>query len=432
LKSSYRCLDLFEARKTHFFGFLTLCGDFRTPEFTKYVCEILKTIFSAEDNVWMQGCSRSISAAAPVSSRVLSEIPFVNITQREFSAPIFGHTDSSLLRVRDWAYLGLRIPPAAFFHPDAMRKAMVSTPFEASPASKTVADRRRAWNVPNLELDSPLLRSWKIQADAKAINFKYVEHAHIRSAVSEEWFVAKPPSMPSVDSTLAAAAPHKELELDADSHISITSECGKRRLEGDGSHRTLSTTVQLASKTSLAGCKVIVAELFDQGIFIDHYEVENMYRYGALPNWATVFTAIDLEKPAYESTQNFVFVHSRVDERNVVNVSLPIHFRYQAPSWSTIHEPVQVVSLEIYVQCVDDQPWVHVTHWGSSGHDTCPVVTAYIPIGDLSIESYIKWGTLAFTALGAFALVAYATDCFSPLSDPDQSKDKKRDKPKDD
>lgn len=376
----------------------------------------------------MQACSRVVAAAAPVSSRVLDTLPFVNISAfTQFSDAVYGHTDSSLVRVRDWAYLGLRIPPSAFFHPESFRSAVRSTVWETSPASRTISDRRTRWAVPDLELESPLLRNWKLQVTSKAIAVSYLEHAHIRASDSGGWAVVKPVAVEGVSSGLEAAAPHKELEFDADGHASITAECGKRALLGQGSHRSLETTVHLRSASSLVNCEVIVAELFDQGIYVDRYEVAEAHRMGVNPSHVTFFTDIDLEKPAYESTQNFIFIHSKVDTNNSISTKLPVHFRYQAPTWSTTHEPVPVVSGEVYIRCSPSKPWVHVTHWGRTGHDTCELATAHIPVGDRNQEGFIFWATLIVTSLGGVALVLYVTDCCAPSEDQKAAKKKKDD-----
>ncbi|KAK5581369.1 hypothetical protein RB653_001401 [Dictyostelium firmibasis] len=205
-----------------------------------------------------------------------------------------------------------------------------------------------------------------------------------------------------------------------------------------GFHRELVANITLKSPlkdTVPRVCKLMVIENLDQGIFVDRYEVDEIERFGG-PK-VVIYQLIDLEKPSTSSTQNFVSIIKQFSTTGSatqhLEVTLPIHLRYQNPLFSengdsnTFRQSI-ISSPQIYVSCestnsvLDDDnknsfgdSWNLITNYNllndkdSNNNNNNNVITKSIsinvPVGQLNDNESVKLYTLLVTVIGSILVI---------------------------
>ncbi|CAJ1973095.1 unnamed protein product [Sphenostylis stenocarpa] len=112
----------------------------------------------------------------------------------------------------------------------------------------------------------------------------------------------------------------------------------KRNLTGEGSHRTVSTSIkfQIKSLSELLSysCEFIIIERLPSGVFADPFELQHLVQRGVFSDIA-VFGDTNLELPSFMSNRSAVEIHLVVDPNVLqrptdLNIELPLHARYQS------------------------------------------------------------------------------------------------------
>lgn len=133
-----------------------------------------------------------------------------------------------------------------------------------------------------------------------------------------------------------------------------------RILTNPGFHRELTTEITLEDEHRVkiikdhTNCTLMLLETFSEGVYVDEYEVGNLERLGS-GNHVHFFNQVDVEKPAYFSSKNVVLVYHSFQpqnsDRQVFNITIPVHFRYQLPSSTSTHRRVYINSPLVYISC---------------------------------------------------------------------------------
>ncbi|KAN0014636.1 hypothetical protein ACTFIU_000954 [Dictyostelium citrinum] len=193
-----------------------------------------------------------------------------------------------------------------------------------------------------------------------------------------------------------------------------------------GFHRELVTNVTLKSplkETVPRVCKLMVMENLDQGIFVDRYEVDEIERFGG-PK-VVIYQLIDLEKPSTSSTQNFVSIIKQFNTTGSatqeIQVTLPIHLRYQNPLFSengdsnTFRQSI-ISSPQIYVSCEptnsvlnnnknSNDNWNLITNYNLLDGDNTKSISINVPVGQLNDNESVKLYTLLVTVIGSILVI---------------------------
>ncbi|EGG17965.1 phosphatidylinositol glycan [Cavenderia fasciculata] len=179
----------------------------------------------------------------------------------------------------------------------------------------------------------------------------------------------------------------------------------ERSIKKQGFHRDLFSSLMINTPNNQQQqCKLLLLEHFDEGIFVDQYEVDEIHRFGGSD--VRIYQLIDLEKPSYTSTQNYIssitlFNPSTTTAATIVNVTLPIHLRYQNPS----RAPFRIAKISsplLFVQCNNQDKWTLVQQQQSSVHSNIDIE---VPVGQLDVRSSIGFYTLLFTIIGSLVVV---------------------------
>ncbi|KAF2069863.1 hypothetical protein CYY_008816 [Polysphondylium violaceum] len=183
----------------------------------------------------------------------------------------------------------------------------------------------------------------------------------------------------------------------------------QRTVVKQGFHRELISNISISTSGSGAQnqCSLLFLEHFDQGIFVDQYEVDEIHRFGG-PQ-VNIYQLIDLEKPSATSTQNYISVETApfvLDSENITHltVTLPIHFRYQNPSIDSEFRQSLISPPIVYIRCQADLggEWKRVANIKSP--QTKPIKTN-IPVGQLNVQNDISLYTLGVTFIGSLIVI---------------------------
>ncbi|EGC33454.1 hypothetical protein DICPUDRAFT_36695 [Dictyostelium purpureum] len=196
----------------------------------------------------------------------------------------------------------------------------------------------------------------------------------------------------------------------------------ERSIKKSGFHRELVSNVTIKSPPTLKiprECKLLFLEHFDQGIFVDRYEVDEIERFGG-PK-VNIYQLIDLEKPSATSTQNYISVVKEFtvnsEPEQTIQVTLPIHLRYQNPinSNQDAYRNTHISSPMIFIQC---EPTNSVTE-SKSTFDHWKLITSFsplfehtkslfidVPVGQLKDLESVKFNTLTVTVIGSILVIA--------------------------
>eukprot|EP01132_Coremiostelium_polycephalum_P009363 gene9363-11501_t len=182
-------------------------------------------------------------------------------------------------------------------------------------------------------------------------------------------------------------------------------EFKNRQVQKQGFHRELFSSFVLKNNNKRNvgdDCQVLFFENFDQGIYVDKYEVDEITRFGG-PK-VVIYYLIDLEKPSTSSTQNHVSVIKsfKTSDNLEMNITLPIHLRYQNPSNVSENRQTTIYPPNVYLKCDGKQDWKRVDIILSSNLGP---QTIDIPVGQLINQSTVSFLTLVVTVLGSLIVV---------------------------
>ncbi|KAJ3432637.1 phosphatidylinositol-glycan biosynthesis class x protein [Anaeramoeba flamelloides] len=181
---------------------------------------------------------------------------------------------------------------------------------------------------------------------------------------------------------------------------------------------------ELNPKSWLFECELFLVELFNQKIYIDIYQLDDLAR-GFGGNVVTHFEHIDLEQPTWAAHQIAVVVnaHNKNITNDVFHASLPIHFRYQKPELNKTTNEVIITHPRYLLKCPNDvmekysqtvtnlcnanpkkkmQNSYHFFQITPSNGETKIVID--FPVGQLQIEKKITMATLVITVLAAIII----------------------------
>jgi hypothetical protein len=219
----------------------------------------------------------------------------------------------------------------------------------------------------------------------------------------------------------------------------------KRSLNKTGFHRELVTQIRLSNVKELVAdpseCSIVLVETLSEDYYIDRDEVEGLERFEGDNHFDFFTNGIDIERPAYTSTQHVVVVTSRnqirADPDATYTINFPIHLRYQMPSLTgDTHRRTFINPPLVYLKCNNTQqssgdckvpthannliPSFAKDKFGSLAHTACNDATwvsievdhmiesleVSIPIGQLLQDRLVTLLTFGLTAL-AVAIIAY-------------------------
>jgi hypothetical protein len=164
----------------------------------------------------------------------------------------------------------------------------------------------------------------------------------------------------------------------------------KRSLHKSGFHRELATQIRLSNVKELtpdiSKCSLVLVETLSEDYYIDRDEVEGLERFEGNNHFDFFTNGIDIERPAYTSTQHVVVVTSNnkiSDPEATYAINFPIHLRYQMPSLSgETHRETYINKPLVYLKCNNTQP-------SSSACKVPPHIDDLIPLfkNDNKVES---------------------------------------------
>lgn len=269
---------------------------------------------------------------------------------------------------------------------------------------------------------------------------------------SIEFYEVATISDPSAVTTLGV--PVETISPDSVDLPVVIEGCVQRELQGDGFHRTVVTTVEVARPSDLAGeCAVRLAETVPETTFVDVYQLAEGVKFGG-PGVSPA-TPIDLEKPSSSSVQHRITLTSQPGAASGNGKQLkavhPVHLRYQNPAKASGSGPAsgsarhlrrtsQLPKPRASIKC---SGWDH--HAGSTGHahttpiagllppssssspfllrqqqhsgdgwrhligsgSSCPdgEVSFSVPVGNQDAFDMVTWVTLIITLLGALFVI---------------------------
>jgi hypothetical protein len=219
----------------------------------------------------------------------------------------------------------------------------------------------------------------------------------------------------------------------------------KRSFNKTGFHRELVTQIRLSNVKDLVAdpskCSIVLVETLSEDYYIDRDEVEGLERFEGNNHFDFFTNGIDIERPAYTSTQHVVVVTSRNQIRSdpdaTYTINFPIHLRYQMPSLTgDTHRRTFINPPLVYLECNNTQqssgdckvpthannliPSFAKDKFGSLAHTACNDATwvsievdhmiesleVSIPIGQLLQDRLVTLLTFGSTAL-TVAIIAY-------------------------
>eukprot|EP01133_Synstelium_polycarpum_P006176 gene6176-7154_t len=173
----------------------------------------------------------------------------------------------------------------------------------------------------------------------------------------------------------------------------------EREAQKSGFHRDLFTSVRVTGRMAEdSTCTLLVLEHFDQGVFVDKYEVDE------IDLNVHLYQLIDLEKPSYTSTQNYVSASVPLVLDTQLNITMPIHLRYQNPGYTT-SRATTISAPNFFIRCVSDDPEaISVWHRASLSEHIQPIVVE-VPVGQLTDQTNVSLVTLLVTIAGSLFVV---------------------------
>ena len=165
-----------------------------------------------------------------------------------------------------------------------------------------------------------------------------------------------------------------------------------RLLHPSGFHHQL----RLIGKTSFDHG---VALYLPKEVYVDKYELQNLYRHNQLPFYATTTPYSDVEMIAEESHPQVLFLYGNVSFP--VNCTLPIHMRYAYPSDKVHFHQAHIHPFLFTKETIISGDGLNSTRW--IRHPS-PGITLSIPIGNTHHKQFVTCVTNALLLLSAVVL----------------------------
>ncbi|KMS95558.1 hypothetical protein BVRB_007040 [Beta vulgaris subsp. vulgaris] len=137
----------------------------------------------------------------------------------------------------------------------------------------------------------------------------------------------------------------------------------ERRLNGEGSHRRLSSSIKVSIQPDRIAdfsshiCEVILIERLPSGVFADPFELQHLLHRGVFKD-ASVFGDTNLELPSFLSNQSIVEVHLDAALNNSAGkeivlefkIEIPLHARYP-PLEDSGYTEVRFGAPDLFMRC---------------------------------------------------------------------------------
>lgn len=195
-----------------------------------------------------------------------------------------------------------------------------------------------------------------------------------------------------------------------------------RRLTGDGSHRSLFTSIrisvdeELAAKSPFRFCEVVLVERLPSGVFADPFELQHIRDRGVYGEVAVLGDA-NLELPSFLSNRTLVEVHMFFSPNNLleqmngleIKVEVPVHARYQALDGSG-YSAVQFGEPDVFARCSMEQRSSNQSHFfvltsnGAAISYKNPIVWK-IPSGIETHAGFVSVVTFLSASLSALVII---------------------------
>lgn len=191
-------------------------------------------------------------------------------------------------------------------------------------------------------------------------------------------------------------------------------------LKKTGFHRELVTTVRFNTFGHLD--KVLLVYSWPKDVYVDPYQLVSL---GDQRKWKMLLdSTIDLEMPAHKSSgfRTYLYPHLEESIAGQINVTIPIHGRYQKPNGngfnSVVLQPPDLL-LQTVQNCalpdnlkyftIEDAPCtvnnISSCQWIKVHNKKLPdSVTLQLPVGDVSQVILVSGGTLLLTIICCVAL----------------------------
>jgi hypothetical protein len=197
-----------------------------------------------------------------------------------------------------------------------------------------------------------------------------------------------------------------------------------RQIERSGFHRDLKTSVAFKGATPDSSCSLVLLDhlsglvvhmevlIFKESFYVDRYQLEDLERFHVIPP-VRIINEIDLEKPSYVSSPNYVFIfqnwyHILQSIDNLISsqtisdysTNIPIHIRYQPPSANQRHILNKIEPPKLFVKCQDAYSAVCI----SNKPETVEVL---VPTGQLADERIVTIVTMGVTVFAALIVMYF-------------------------
>jgi hypothetical protein len=225
----------------------------------------------------------------------------------------------------------------------------------------------------------------------------------------------------------------------------------ERSIHKLGLHRELRTVVEFSDECQRSDREIYIYEHLTTAVYVDIYELEDLRRVMMLKNASVpVFkTHIYNDKVSVETSSIFsapIYIRFTTNVKQVGNVwraelNVPIHFRYQEPSFELEFRNASVLAPQyIFVDSCEDKSNItelndimdifsssrteyrmddkRAALLGASGvslkidYENSRTIYVPIPVGQLAKQQFVTNITLVVTMFSALVLIA--TACFSP------------------
>lgn len=203
-----------------------------------------------------------------------------------------------------------------------------------------------------------------------------------------------------------------------------TSAQVERRLLKEGFHRELETIVYLSSNEDISNCVLMLKENFPSGSYIDPYQLSFMKSFGG-PDFY-IPQVVNVETPEQHSPriEAFMFgkLQSNIDNQMVMNITVPVHFRYHRARSGmkySLSVPVVLEHPQVFLMCEDItsedcKQRTQLEPCPPSGFNMCEylpihsfstteVVSGTVPVGDTDLIDTVLLTTTSLT-FGAMLL----------------------------
>ncbi|CAI0471091.1 unnamed protein product, partial [Linum tenue] len=206
--------------------------------------------------------------------------------------------------------------------------------------------------------------------------------------------------------------------LPGDPNPQLTLSGLERHLIGEGSHRHLSSTIQLQippQSFPLQSCKLVMIERLPSGVFADPFELDHLLHHGAYAAIG-VFGDTNLELPSVSSNRSAVEIHMNFKHNTSsgamselgIRIDLPLHARY-APLHESGYSEVAFGTPDLLVSCSmegsSEKRSCLIVPSSDSNRLRTDVVVWKIPCGIMSYTNVVSVVTFATALVSTLVIV---------------------------